>query len=89
MVGCDWCISILTVPERNCSLSGPLLYRSPVVFVDHGHPGFGNFNFAIPVDVIRLKSYVDSFLDPTGVKVRVMADLAPVWPRSSVGKSFF
>ena len=48
-----------------------LLYRSPVVFLDRGHPRFGNFNSAIPVDVIRVKSYVDSFLDPTGVPVRV------------------
>ena len=30
-----------------------------------------NFNFAIPVDVIRMESYVDSFLDPTCVPVRV------------------
>ena len=71
MVGYDWCISILTVPARSCSLSGPLLYHSPVVFLDCGHPGFGNFNSAVRVDVIRVKCYVDSFLDPTGVPVRV------------------
>ena len=35
------------------------------------HPHFGNFNSAVPVDVIRVKSYVDSFLDPMGVPVRV------------------
>ena len=56
---------------RSCSLSGPLLYRFPVVFLDRGHPRFGNFNSAIPVDVIRVKSYVNSFLDPSGVPVRV------------------
>ena len=56
---------------RSCSLSGPLLYHSPVVFFDRGHTRFGNFNSTIPVDVIRVKSYVDSFLDPTGVPVRV------------------
>ena len=46
----------------------------PVVFLDRGHPRFGNFNnnyFIIPVDVIRVKSCVNSFLDPTGVSVRV------------------
>ena len=32
---------------------------------------FGNFNSAIPVDVIRVKSCVNSFLDPSGVPVRV------------------
>ena len=36
-----------------------------------GHPCFRNFNSAIPVDVVRVKSYVDSFLDPTCVPVRV------------------
>ena len=69
VVGCDWRISIFTARARSCSLSGPLLYRLPVVFLDHGHPRFENFNSAIPVDVIRVKSYVDSFLDPS-VKVR-------------------
>ena len=45
----------------------------PVVFLDCGHPRFGNFNSTFPVDVINLmvKSYVDSFLDPMGVPVRV------------------
>ena len=64
MVGCDWCISILTVPARSCSLSGPLLYHFPVVFLDRRHPRFGNFNSAVLVDVIRVKTFVDSFLDP-------------------------
>ena len=51
--------------------SGPLLYRFPVVFLNRGYPCFGNFNSAIPVDVIRVKSYVNNFLDPSGVPVRV------------------
>ena len=71
MVGYDWCISILIVPARSCSLSGPLLYHSPVVFLDRRHVRFRNFNSAVPVDVIRVKSYVDIFLDPTTVPVRV------------------
>ena len=71
LVGCDWCISILNVLARSCSLSGPLLYRFPVVFLDRGHLRFGNFNSAMPVDVIRVKSYVNSFLDPSDVPVRV------------------
>ena len=41
------------------------------MFLGLRHPRFGNFNSAVPVDVIRVKSYVDSFLDPTGVPVRV------------------
>ena len=60
------------VPASSCSLSGPLFYRFPlVVFFDRGHPCFRNFNFTIPVDVIRVKSYEDSFLDPACVPVRI------------------
>ena len=40
-------------------------------FFDCGHPHFRNFNSAIPVNVIIVKSYVDSFLDPMCVPVRV------------------
>ena len=42
------------------------------MFLDCGHPRFGNFNAAVPVDGIRVKSYVDSLFDPTGVPVRVL-----------------
>ena len=52
-------------------VAGPLLYHSPVVFLDRGHPHFGNFNCAVPVVVISVKSYVDSLHDPKGVPVRV------------------
>ena len=41
------------------------------MFLDRGHPRFGNFNSAIPVDVNRVKSYVNSFLDPSGAPVTV------------------
>jgi len=45
------------VPVRSYSLSGPLLYRSPVVvYFDRGHPCFRNLNSTIPIDVIRVKS---------------------------------
>ena len=36
-----------------------------------GYPCFRNFNSTIPVDVIRVKSYVNSFLHPTCVPVRI------------------
>ena len=40
-----------------CSLSGPLSHDSPVVvFLNHGHPCFWNFNSTVPVDVVRVKS---------------------------------
>ena len=61
---CDWCISILTV--LLCySFGGPLSYGSPVVlFLDRGHPCFRNFYSTIPVDVVRVKSYVNRLIDP-------------------------
>ena len=42
-----------------------------VVFFDHGHPCLRNLNSTIPVDVVRVKSYMDSFLDPMSVQVRI------------------
>jgi len=53
------------VPIRSCSHSGPLLCSFPVVvFFDRGYRCFRNFNPTILVDVIRVESYADSFLDP-------------------------
>ena len=47
-----------------CSLGGPLSYSSPVVvFSDRGHPCFWNFNPIIPVDIVGVKSYVNSLFD--------------------------
>ena len=34
-------------------------------------PCFRNFDFAISIGVIRMKSYVDGLFDPTSVPVRV------------------
>ena len=39
---------------------------------DRGHPCFWNFNSIIPVDVIRVKSYVNSLFNPTGVPMWVI-----------------
>ena len=59
------CSIVLT---SSCFLSGPLVCRFIVVaFFHRGHPCFRNFNSIIPVDVIGVKSYVDSLLDPTSV----------------------
>ena len=72
MIGAFRCSYCSIVPASSCSLSGPLLNRSPVVvFLDRGYPCFRNFNSTIPVDVVRVKSYVNSFLDPTCVPVRI------------------
>ena len=69
------------VPTISYSFSGLLLYRFIVVaYFDRGHLCFRNFNSPIPVDVIKLKSYVNSFLYPACVPVRVSInklDLVP------------
>ena len=69
LVVCDWCISILIVLFRRCFLRGPLRYRLALVLFDCGHPCFWNFNSVIPIDVVRMKSYVNGLLNPYGVPV--------------------
>ena len=55
-----------------CSLGGPLSHSSPVVvFFYCGHPRFWNFYSTIPVDVVRVKSYINCLFDPTCVVMRV------------------
>ena len=55
-----------------CSLGGPLSYGSPViVFLDNGHPCFRNFYSTIPVDVVRVKSYVNGLFKTACVPIRI------------------
>ena len=68
---CNWHISILSV-SLNHSLVGPLSYGSPVVvFLDCGHPSFWNFYSTVPVDFVRVKSYVNRLFDPACVTMRI------------------
>ena len=68
----DWCISILAVHSVICSLGGPLSHGSPVVvFLDRGHPRFWNFYSTHPVDVVRVKSYMNCLFDSARVVLRV------------------
>ena len=82
----DWCISILAVPLS--SLGGPRSHGSPVVvFFDRGHPRFWNFYSTIPVDVVRVKSYMNCLFDPTCVVMRVTINklyFVPEWLMSGV-----
>ena len=65
LVRCYRCISILIIIPvvRWCSLIGP--HKSAVVLFDRGYPSFGNVDSVIPIDVVRMKSYMDSLFDPT------------------------
>ena len=73
MIRCYWCISILIIIPtiRCCSLTGPLCGWSAVVLSDRRYPSFWNLDSTISIDVIGMKSYMDSLFDPTCVPVRV------------------
>ena len=45
--------------SSSCSFDGSLSYDSPVVvFFDREHPRFRNFYYTVPVDVVRLLSFM-------------------------------
>ena len=74
---------ILAVHSVICSLGGPLSHGSPVVvFFDRGHPRFWNFYSIIPVDVVRVSSYMNCLFDSARVVMRVMINklyFVPEW----------
>ena len=54
-------------------------------FFYHGHPCFRNFNSTIPVHAVSwVKSYVDSFLDPICVPVRILINKLDIVPNRIV-----
>ena len=71
-----------------CSRGGPLSHGSPVVvYFDHGHPRLWNFYLTIPVDVVRVKSYVNCLFDLARVVIRATInklDFVPEWHVSGV-----
>ena len=71
-----------------CSLGGLLSHGSPVVmFFDRGHPRFWNFYSTIPVDVVRVKSYLNFLFDLARVVIRVTINklyFVPEWLVSGV-----
>ena len=54
---------------------------------DRGRPYFRNFNSTIPVDVIRVKSHVGSFLDPTCAPVRISINKLDLVPNQIVAST--
>ena len=88
MVRCYWCISILIIIPtiRCCSLTGPFCGWSAVVFSDRRYPSFWNFDSAISIDVIRMKSYMDSLFDPTCVPVRVTINKLNFFPNRKMSR---
>ena len=82
LVRCNWYISILVIIPtiRCCSLTGPLCGLSAVVLFDRRYPSFRNFDSTISIDVMRMKSYMDSLFDPTCVPVRVTINKLNLFP---------
>ena len=71
-----------------CSLGGPLSHGSPiVVFFDCRHPRFWNFYSTIPVNIIRVKSYINYLFDSARAVIRVTINklyFVPEWLVSGV-----
>ena len=88
LVRCYRCISILIILPvvRWCSLIGP--HKSAVVLFDRGYPSFGNVDSAIPIDVVRMKSHMDSLFDPTCVSVGVTINNVNLTPNRNMPRFF-
>ena len=69
LVRCYWCISFLVIIPvvKWCYLIS--LHKLAVVLFDRGFPSFENVDTTIPIDVVGMKSYMDSLFDPTCVPV--------------------
>ena len=48
---------------------------------DRRYPSFWNFDSTISIDVIRMKSYMDSLFDPTCVPVFTSEGHLPIWKK--------
>ena len=55
-------LTVLWFPQRSAVVPFPV-----AVLFDGAYSCFRNFNSTIPVNVIRVKSYLDSVLDPIRV----------------------
>ena len=84
----DWSISILSVHSVICSVGCPLSHGSHVVVIFYREcPRFWSFYFTIPVDVVRMKSYMNFLSDPAGLVIRVTINklcFSPEWLVSGV-----
>ena len=71
-----------------CSLGGPLSHGSPiVVFFDCRHPRFWNFYSTIPVNIIRVNSYINYLFDSALAVIRLAINklyFVPEWLVSGV-----
>ena len=69
LVCCYWCFIIIIPVSRWCSLVGP--QKSAVFLFDRWYSSFSNVDSIIPIDVVGMKSYIDSLFDSACVPVGV------------------
>ena len=55
-----------------------------IVFLNRGHPRFWNFYSTVPVDVIRVRCYVNCLFDHAGVPVRITINKPNIIPKRLV-----
>ena len=53
-------------------------------FIDRGHPCFRNFYSTIPVDIVRVKSYVNRLFDPACVPMTITINKLDFVPKRVV-----
>ena len=80
-----WWISIQSINGSggggNWSISGLLWWRSAVMLSAHcRHTRFRNLNSTVPVDVVRVKSYVNSLFNSTRVPVQLSVNKLNIVP---------
>ena len=63
-------------------------WKSVVMLSDCRHPHFRNLNSTVPVDVVRVKSYLDSLLNSARVPVRVSVNKLNC-PRANNARSYW
>ena len=84
-----WCILMLTIiilVVSWCSLIGP--HKSAVALFYRGYQSFGNFDSAIPIEVVWMKCYMDSLFDPNNILTKKNEGRnAPIAANQSATKS--
>ena len=59
-----------------------------VVLFDRRHPPYWNFNSAFPVDIVRVKSNMNGFFNPTGVPMWVSVNKFNLVPKRIMSELF-
>ena len=78
-----WRVSVLDVSELFPRWSA-VVRPSGCCVIDRGLPYFRNFYSSVPVDVVRMKSYMNCLFDPVSVSVRITINKLNLIPKRLV-----